>query len=135
ISSALSICALPRLFQGLQKIMGKDGPGARALALTGAFMAGRAIVNARTGLHHAVCHVLGARGIPHGLANTTLLPHALRFNAMASGNLLDDAATALGLDTKEPAATLANAVDALREMGGLPRRLRDIGIMRDQFGE
>lgn len=134
VSSALALAALPRLHDGLNAILTTDGQSARADALTGAFLAGRAIINARTGLHHATCHVLGARGISHGVANAVLLPHTLRFNARASGNLLDAAVTALALNADGGAAlALADTVERLRNAAGLPGRLREVGIMRDQF--
>lgn len=136
VSTALALAALPWLHRGLDGIMAADSRDARAQALVGAFLAGRAIINARTGLHHATCHVLGARGLSHGLANAVVLPHALRFNARASGGLLDGAAAALGLEVGSTAAeALAELVERIRLRAGLPGRLRDVGIGRDQFAD
>ncbi|KPQ05429.1 MAG: Alcohol dehydrogenase, class IV [Rhodobacteraceae bacterium HLUCCA12] len=135
VSSALALAALPRLHGGLTAILKSDDQAARAQALTGAFLAGRAIINARTGLHHATCHVLGARGVSHGVANAILLPHALRFNARVSAGLLDSAAAVLELKTEgDSPRVLAQAVDRLREAAGLPGQLRAVGIGRDQLG-
>ena len=131
ISDALALGGLRLLHRGHWRLLGEDGVEARSAILSGAFLAGRAIVNARTGVHHAVCHVLGAHGLSHGLANAILLPHALRFNAMA-GHLLEPAAQLLGLTgTGEDAAfALAEAVDALCRAGGMPRRLSDVGVQQ-----
>lgn len=49
--------------------------------LTGSFLAGIALSNARLGLVHGLAHPLGARfHVPHGLVCAVCLPHVLAFN-------------------------------------------------------
>ena len=47
--------------------------------LAGAVLAGRGLQNATMGVHHGLAQLVGGRtGIPHGLANAVILPHAMR---------------------------------------------------------
>jgi maleylacetate reductase len=85
---------------------------AREDLLVGAYLAGFSIANATMALHHGVCHVLGGRtGVAHGVLNTIMLPHVMRFNADA----VPDAMTAI--------------LDAMRAPGNLPPPLRErVGV-------
>jgi maleylacetate reductase len=67
---------LPRCYAN-----GKD-VAARTALLLGAHLAGSALASVTMALHHGLCHVLGgSAGVPHGVANAIILPHAIRFNA------------------------------------------------------
>jgi alcohol dehydrogenase class IV len=46
-------------------------------------------------LHHAICHALGAEGVPHGDANAIMLPHVMRFNLPEAPNELAEIAAAI----------------------------------------
>ncbi|MFK7887526.1 MAG: iron-containing alcohol dehydrogenase [Gammaproteobacteria bacterium] len=55
---------------------------ARSQMLLGAMMAGQAFANAPVAAVHALAYPLGGNyHIPHGLSNSLVLPHVLRFNA------------------------------------------------------
>src|SRR5574337_350185 len=55
---------------------------ARAELLAAAHLSGMVLASARSCLHPALCHVLGASfGVPHGAANSVMLPYSARFNA------------------------------------------------------
>ncbi len=105
-------------------------------ALVGAALSGLVISNARVGIHHAVCHGLGARGgLSHGVANSILLPHAMRFNREAATGPLALAAQALGADTRGLAPLAAAdaaiaVVEDLQRATGVPRQLSDTGMDR-----
>ena len=106
-------------------------------ALTGAVLSGLVISNARVGIHHGICHGLGALGgLSHGVANSVLLPHAMRFNLEAATDKLALAALPLGIDTAgmspaDAARASIGAVQALQSDSGVPTRLRDTGLDRD----
>ena len=90
----------------------------RASLLTAAHLSGLVLVNARTCLHHAICHAIGAvTGVAHGDANSVILPHAMQFNH----EWLDNAFTIV-------------AVRALQATLRVPTRMRDIGVRRDAIG-
>ncbi len=100
--------------------------------LAGAYLAATAVASAKIGLHHGLCHVLGGTaGVPHGIANAIILPHAMRFNADAVTLELAAAARAMGLSGEsdpELAEKAARFVYDLVAKIGLPQRLRDAGV-------
>lgn len=114
-------------------------PDARARALVGAHLSGMVIANARVGIHHGVCHCLGALGgLPHGVANSVFLPHAMRYNLEVAAAQLKLAALAMGLDARnlpdrEAALLAIEATEGLQRAIGVPLRLRDTGLDRALF--
>jgi maleylacetate reductase len=106
---------------------------AREDLLTGAYLAGLSIGNAKMALHHGICHVLGGRTeVAHGVLNSIMLPHVMRFNADA----VQDAMTAIAaaMDSPHPALPRGRGQDAYELVAALvatfpvPRRLRDAGV-------
>lgn len=88
--------------------------------LLGSHLAGAAIEASMLGAAHACANPLTARyGIVHGTAVVLTLPHVVRFNAAAAGERY----RGLG----EPEA-LAARIEELREIAGLPARLRQCGV-------
>ena len=127
------------LFAGAQPEVARapDSVAARGAALAAAHLSGQVLLNARSCVHHATCHVLGAvAGIPHGTANSIMLPHAMAFNAHDPGAAaaLARCAPALGADTASAAGAIA-AVRALQQRIGVATRLRDTGMSRTQLPE
>jgi maleylacetate reductase len=108
--------------------------GARSEMLVGAYLAGLSLASAAMALHHGVCHVLGgSAGVPHGVANSIVLPHAMRFNRDAAAAELALAADALGIprDGRGDAALAEAAAQHVFDMVGrmgLPQRLRDAEV-------
>jgi alcohol dehydrogenase class IV len=101
---------------------------ARTDMLEAAFLAGFSLAHAGMGVHHGLCHSLGGRfGIPHGVANAIVLPHAMRYNADAVAPEFARLAGALGT----PSAP--DAVFDLIASLGLPQRLRDVGLGKDDL--
>lgn len=111
----------------------------------GAAMSGAVITNARVCLHHAVCHVLGARlGVPHGVANSVMLPHVLRFNLPGTGRAQQAFAESLAAGLRghptftEAAAAVADPPEITARFLarlGVPTRLRDVGVRAEQLRE
>jgi len=127
------------LWRGLRERIG-GGDGGDAM-LVGSYYAGAAIVNARTALHHAICHKLApVANISHGDANSLVLPHALRFNLPACPAEAARMAVLLGLpdDGGSPqirADAVAAAVAALSRQAGLRARLSELGMDRSALPE
>lgn len=111
-----------------------DDVEARDEMLLGAFMAGTALAHVTMALHHGLCHVLGGTaGVPHGIANSIILPHALRFNLDAVAPELAEAAGAMGisLEGRDAEAAAEQGITRVSELIGsigLPQRLRDAGV-------
>jgi alcohol dehydrogenase class IV len=112
---------------------------ARSEMLVGAHLAGLSLASATMALHHGICHVLGgSAGVPHGVANSIVLPHAMRFNRDAAAAELAEAAEALGVprdgrgDAELAEAAAQRVFDMVGRMG-LPQRLRDAGVRADDL--
>ena len=131
--------AVPLLYRGLHAIaMGSaQRDDYTALAL-GAYYAGVSITNARTALHHSICHKLGpAVGLTHGMTNAIMLPRVLEFNLpavrdelAAVGELIQEAN--VGVSARTPEDAIA-AIQALAQRAGLPSRLRDVNVSRKKL--
>jgi len=102
--------------------------------LMGAYLAGTALSSVTMALHHGLCHVLGGTaGVPHGVANAIILPHAIRFNLEVTAQQLAPAAAAMGiaLEGKSAEAAVEEAVQRIYALIGqmnLPQHLRDVGV-------
>lgn len=120
--------ALPRCYNAGNDIE------ARTEMLMGAHLAGAALASVAMGLHHGLCHVLGGTaGVPHGVANSIVLPHAMRFNADATALQLAPAAEAMGIAPNggSPKAAVEAAAQKVYDLVGamhLPQHLRDAGV-------
>jgi alcohol dehydrogenase class IV len=124
-AEAIALSCIERVADALPRVVeSPDDLGARSDMLIGALLGGRCLHNTQVGVHHGLSQLLGGRtGIPHGLANALVLPHAMRFNADAVPEELRRIGRALG-DEDDP----AGAVERLRERIGLPSQLSDVGV-------
>jgi alcohol dehydrogenase class IV len=111
-----------------------DDLDARTNMLLGSHLAGLSLVSVTMGLHHGLCHVLGgAANVPHGIANSIILPHAIRFNAEATATHLLPAAEAMGIPLSGISPTviieaMVQKIFHLIAQLNLPQRLRDAGV-------
>lgn len=108
---------------------------ARSDMLLGAMLAGQAFANAPVGAVHALAYPLGGTyHIPHGLSNSLVLPHVLRFNAPSANVLYFEITQVMhGLDSSS--INSANAGDKLADYFaelagslGLQTNLRQMNI-------
>ena len=112
-----------------------DNVEARSAMLLGAMMAGQAFANAPVAAVHALAYPLGGNyHIPHGLSNSLVLPHVLRFNAPVASELYAELAPiimpnqTLPADTLEVSDALADYFLTLAADLGLPTTLRQMNI-------
>jgi alcohol dehydrogenase class IV len=117
---------------------GDDLDAREGMAL-GATLAGMAFSNVGVAVVHALEYpVGGATHCSHGAGNGLLLPFVMRFNLPVRRRELATVARLLGEDVsglgEQAAAERAiTAVERLRAEIGIPRRLRDIGVMEAQL--
>jgi alcohol dehydrogenase class IV len=116
---------------------GEDLEARAALAL-GSYYGGLCLGPVNTGAVHALSYPLGGRfHIAHGVANSLLLPHVLRFNAPAAPERYAEVALALGLPAAgSAAATAERGVEFLAQLSrncGVPQTLSEIKIPRDSI--
>jgi len=107
-----------------------DDLDARLQCLQAAWMAGFGIMRVPYGASHGIGHSLGAvTGISHGYTSCIMLPHVMRFNRTHTAAQQARIAQAMGAADGDA----ANAVAALIARLGMPTRLRDQAVKRDQF--
>jgi len=105
-----------------------DNIEARSDMAMASLLAGIAFSMTGLGAVHALAHPLGAAfGVAHGLANSLMLPHVMRHNAVAVGARYVEATRHMGLKASTADAA-AEAMTVLARDVGLPTRLRDVGI-------
>ncbi|MEH6347559.1 MAG: iron-containing alcohol dehydrogenase [Bermanella sp.] len=108
---------------------------AREEMLLGAMFAGQAFANSPVAAVHALAYPLGGHfHIPHGLSNSLVLPHVMRFNLDKAASLYAELAPIIfpkqnfmGSDLVI-ATKLVENIEALIKDLGLPTRLRDMDI-------
>jgi len=123
---------------------------ARSRCQEGAYLAASAFAAAGSGMHHAVCHVLGgAFTLEHAGLHAVLLPHVVGFNTPAAPVAAERIATALdsaGLGPDGSTNALAASghpmaeeslatLSALYSNLGAPTSLGALGLLADQVPE
>ncbi|CDZ73534.1 Alcohol dehydrogenase, iron-dependent [Neorhizobium galegae bv. orientalis] len=110
---------------------------ARQAMLLGAMLAGQAFANSPVAAVHALAYPIGGRyHVPHGLSNSLVLPHVLRFNATVCGDAYAELAPCLypHLEPAGQAERISGFIEGLAMLPvrlNLPVRLRDVGIPKD----
>jgi alcohol dehydrogenase class IV len=122
------------------KVAVHDGQNivARENMLLGAMMAGQAFANSPVAAVHALAYPLGGHfHIPHGLSNSLILPHVLRFNLSCCSEYYAELASIIFPDNEFSGSALvigeqliAN-IEALIVDLALPNSLEDMNIDYD----
>ncbi|GAB3542591.1 iron-containing alcohol dehydrogenase [Noviherbaspirillum agri] len=105
----------------------------RQAMLLGAMLAGQSFANAPCAAVHALAYPIGGIfHVPHGLSNSLVLPHVLRFNAPNAATLYAELAeiVAPGATGSAEARTqaLIDRMDEIAQRTGIETRLRQVGI-------
>ncbi len=107
---------------------------ARGQQQIAATIAGVAFSNAQIGLVHATAHSAGALfKVPHGLANSILLPYVMEYNSDEAADRYALVAQAMGVAEKgmsdeEASHAAVEAVFGLTKKIGLPQKLREVNV-------
>ncbi len=143
ISDGFALVALRIIVSQIFRALEGDEE-ARLLMLVASTVAGLAFSNSMVGMVHAIAHgVGGVAGVAHGVANAILLPHVMRFNSSKSDrmaelyNELFRYAVLFIPDVagKNLISLVEHLLGRLSELAGIPVRLRDAGVRREQFSE
>jgi maleylacetate reductase len=132
LADGTSMHALRLLGRALRTVKADPrDPEARMACQLGAWMS---IIGAQCGVpsgaSHGIGHVLGGTaGVPHGYTSCVMLPHVLRFNSTRNAERQASVSEALG----RPSEAAGDAVATLVADLGLPGRLRDVGVKREQL--
>ncbi len=111
---------------------------ARAGMQLGSCFAGLAIENSMLGATHALANPLTSEyGLAHGQAIGIMLPHVIRYNGVEVGawyQELLEASNASHLPiAQDGGSALADLVESLVKMAGLPSQLGDCGVERGRL--
>jgi alcohol dehydrogenase class IV len=130
---ARSLQALRMIRANLERAVerGEQDEDARGNMLVAANLA----ITIALGSVHAMSHPAGAQfGVPHGVANAIHLPHVIRHNAAAGGDVADryrDIGEIFDVSQPEIGDALAEYVTGLVDRLGLPTRLSQVGVPED----
>lgn len=106
---------------------------ARQAMLVGACLAGQAFSNAPVAAVHALAYPIGGIfHVPHGLSNSLVLPHVLRFNLSHAADHYAELAAVVVPDAIGSTAARAEAlIDAMQQIAvttGISTELKQVGI-------
>lgn len=106
---------------------------ARQAMLLGAMLAGQAFSNAPVAAVHALAYPIGGTfHVPHGLSNSLVLPHVLRFNLPAAAGLYAELAEIVvpqaSGSVEARAEALVVAMQQIATITGIERTLQQVGI-------
>ena len=134
------LSAAELLFRYLPRSMQQDQDlDARLHCLMGAWLSMMGAPNFAMGLSHALGHVIGVKySVSHGYTSCVTQPYVMEYNRPASAAKQALLAKAAGLDTdglsdEAAAAGAAKAVDRFILDLGMPHRLRELEVPREDF--
>jgi len=138
LSTASALLGVQYITQSLLRCVQQgDDLAARTSMMVGAHLGGQSLATAAMVIHHGTCQVLGGTAdVPHGVANSIILPHAIRFNLDTVAPLIAQVGEAMGLarngkSDEAMGEQVAQAVYDLVGQMGLPQRLRDTGVAEE----
>lgn len=138
VADALCLHAIRLIFKYLPiAVQHPDDIIARGHMLIASTIAGMGFVNTMTGGVHATAHALGALyGIPHGMANSIMLPEVMDLNTKEVPDRFMMIADAMGLNIEgkkplEAARMAVKAVRSLKKKIGLTETLKDFKVPKD----
>lgn len=144
ISDAYAHAAIELIFANLETCVddGKNQEARLAMA-NGALLAGIAFSNSMVGIVHGLAHSTGGVAhVPHGVANAIFLPFGMEYNRTKATETLAGMTRAMGIkkqykDNAQAAKAAIKAVidlnKTLNEKSGMPIRLRDANVKKDQL--
>lgn len=126
---AFALEAIRRIGANLRRCVadGADIEARYSMSLA-SLLGGLCLKSVNTAAVHALAYPLGCEfNAPHGIANSLLLPHVMRFNAPASEERYGKIADALG------AQDAVTAVEDLARDVGTDRKMREFGVREDDL--
>jgi alcohol dehydrogenase len=145
VSDAYSVAAIELILKHLPSCV-QDGsdPEERLAMANAALLAGIAFSNSLVGVVHSLAHACGGIAhVPHGVANSVLLPFGMENNLDKVGGIIAELAPILGADVEAGASERERAeaaIQAVRDLGkrlhelcGAPTQLRDAGVKEEQL--
>lgn len=141
VTDACAVAAVKLLYANLPATLDDDGQDLdrRTSCLEAGWLSMIGVHNVFLGLSHGIGHQLGARsGVPHGQTSCIMLPVVLELMQEESPERMAQLAVELGLlgdgtSTADAAEALARSVTGFIGSLGVPTRLSEVGVERDDF--
>ncbi len=115
---------------------------ARGAMLLGSMLAGQAFANSPVAAVHALAYPLGGTfHVPHGLSNSLVLPHVLKFNAPAAAAIYAEIAADAFPKLSEEGDAGDRCTAFIHELGtlakrlGMQTRLREVGVSQEHLAK
>jgi len=141
ISKMMAIEALKLLGGSIEKaVLNGSNIEARGNMLIGAMLAGKAFANSPVAAVHALAYPIGGTfHVSHGLSNSLVLPHVLRFNSIDAKAAKDYSELAqyvfpdldINKGTQAICAEFIDKIEDLSKRLGLPQKLREVNIPKE----
>lgn len=140
LTDGIALHAIKLISRSLRKAVynGKDLKAREDMAM-GSLLAGISLGNAGVGAVHALAYPLGGKfKVPHGVANSLLLPFVMKYNAVADLEKFSEVAKAMGeniegLSLREAADCAVQALAKLAQDVGIPTSLKDVGVTAEDI--
>jgi lactaldehyde reductase len=139
IPDMFHINAMSLIYKNLAKAANEKDDIAIEKMAYAQYIAGMGFSNVGLGIVHSMAHSLGAFfDTPHGLANSILLPHVMRFNGQVCPDLFRNMGRAFGLNMEglndyEVVETIVDAIQELSKSMNIPQHLKEVGIPKDMI--
>lgn len=140
ISDAIALQAMEMIGGHLRTAVANGADlEARSNLAVASLIAGAAFINGGLGVVHGIAQALGGVAhVPHGIANSLILPYAMERNFVGNLPKFKRIAIALGenvngLTAREAAKKAAEAVFKLASDTKVPMKLKEVGITKDHF--
>lgn len=135
LTDGIALQAIKLISRSIRKAVynGKDLKAREDMAM-GSLLAGISLGNAGVGAVHALAYPLGGKfKVPHGVANSLLLPYVMKYNVVADLEKFAEVAEALGeniqgLSLREAADRAVAALAQLSQDVGIPSSLKEVGV-------
>ncbi|CAG9620293.1 iron-containing alcohol dehydrogenase [Sutcliffiella rhizosphaerae] len=105
----------------------------------GSLLAGISLGNAGVGAVHALAYPLGGKfKVPHGVANSLLLPYVMKYNVISNLEKFAEVAKVLGenvdgLSLREAADRAVYALNKMSRDVGIPASMKDLGVTEEDI--
>lgn len=129
-ADAIALDGMQRIFRHIERAVADGSDRQARWNMMMGSVQGAMCFQKGMGAVHALSHPLGALGHHHGTLNAILLPHVLACNLDALGAKADRIAQQAGLAF---GAALPQAMSDLVRRIGIPTRLRELGVTREQL--
>ena len=142
LSDAMGLAAI-RMIGANIRTAASDGSNltARTNMAIASTIAGVAFMNGGLGVVHGIAQTIGAVAhVPHGAANSLLLPYCMQRNVVGNLKKFREIAIALGenvenMTEREAAQAAVDAVFQMARDLRVPMKLKDVGVTREMFPE